>query len=116
MQAPTRKQIEDKAKGEYVVPTEIFPENLPDAFVPYPESSPYNPNPAFGNRAAFRYRGLIYDVHDIWRISTLTIQQILELSAEEMSDEIVRIRQPWNAGVLKCLPIPENEIDTASKA
>lgn len=90
----------------------IFPENLPDAFVPYPESSPYNPHRTFGDRAAFRYCGLIYDTYDIWQLSTLTIQQILELSAEEMSKEICRIKQSWPIGTLECLPIPENGIDT----
>lgn len=98
------------------MPTEIFPENLPDAFVPYPESSPYNPPLDFGDKAAFRYRGLIYDTYDIWQLSTLTIQQILELTAEEMSAGIGRIKQSWSGGALKCLPIPENELDTASKS
>lgn len=95
---------------------EIFPENLPDAFVPYPESSPYNPPIDFGDKAAFRYRGLIYDVYDVWQLSNLTIQQILELSAEEMSDGIGRIKQSWSRGALKCLPIPENELDNLEES
>lgn len=100
------------AGKEIVMSDEIFPENLPDDFVPYPESSPYNPHPAFGDRAAFRYRGLIYDVYEIWSLSTLPTQQLLELSVEEMSDEISRIKQSRLIGTLDCLPIPENELDT----
>lgn len=98
------------------MPTKIFPENLPGAFVPYPESSPYNPISEFGDKAAFRYRGLIYDMYDILQLSNLTFQQILELSAEEMSAEISRIKQSWPIGTLKCLPIPENELDNLEES
>lgn len=98
------------------IPAMIFPENLPDDFVPYPESSPYNPLSEFGDKAAFRYRGLVYDMYDARQLSNLTMQQILELSAKEMSAEIRRIKQYWPIGTLECLPIPENELDNLEES